>query len=1126
MSAPPTASTRRSAGGFALVATLLMMVLLAGIALAMLSLATVELRRTHETAHEERARANARLALTMAIGQLQLAMGPDTRVSASSSLVDLGGQKHWTGVWNTLAPDGKPWIIRDPETGGLVDRRVSQNYKRADEVMQWLVSGELLTGQKTVTLVGPSSVAIPETQGVQVPTLEILTENHRGKLAWWTGDLAQRANLAAKGSDDQTPAPELLSHAPALPAESRNRIASDATIAAQTGDPQWAKTHFHDFTAHSESLLIDVSRGGFKKDLGVYLRSSGMDEPTGLSDTDRLAGPANEQDAVSQGVSWERNPLSKSAPRFGLLRHWAALANADDCAILPETIHAPQHSQEAPCNFQPVKLEAATQVSLQPILIEASEFHAFSWHMNATEPDHRHHLRKHLYPRIVLWNPYPVALTTRPMMVLLQTNGRHEFWIDGYFPGAKGKKDFPVHSPWIAFDGGRSRDFVPADGSIFSSPGFKDPHMGSHYYQLAATRFGPGECQVFTPARAANYQNGIRQDGGEFNLAANLLTPSQAPHPERCLTISSLPGQPGFDFIPTGITMKSTAAYFALFGMQGLQNPADDLRVILKGMGDEKAVDVEAFDRLPQIALVSGSLQYGAGREPVPAWAGPLQIAIEETTNNPPRLIPDGRNRQGLRLRSGSSPTAVCEAVFANWNPRAAYSIRSPRERFRPAEGYDGPIDTPSGFGIYERFLPTGKSDWSDDFPREKDGKYHSAPLRRGDPTKPVILFDLPRKGVGVLSMGHLQHVKISDLVWHPSRAIGNSLADPRIKLTSTVPDQLPHAGFTLSHIGQSPGAAAPDTWAAAARSILLDLPGESGELIYDVSYEVNHSLWDRYFISGTDAASVAEFATDPLTHPLTNSRLELSGSGDVEETIDTLNDFHRAASGLTISGGFNVNSISVDAWASVLAGNRRITPSGAMTSFSRIVSDDESLCLSDEQIRRLATAVVVEVKLRGPFLGMSDFVNRRLAADATGRCGALEAAIQAAGLNAELTERFPLRDDQAPMPPLQIPEPLDIDPALKPKSTTWGTEKFITQGDILQTLGDSLVARSDTFVIRAYGESADRSGKPKSRAWCEAVIQRVAEPVTSDSTQQKRNADFGRRFRQIRFRWLSPDEI
>ncbi len=1113
--------SHHSTAGFSLVATLLGIALLAGVVLAMVTLATIELRKTARNSHQEIARANARLALTLAIGQLQLAMGPDTRVSASSSLVMSEGHTHWTGVWNTQAPDGKPWVTRDSETGGLTDRRVSQDYDRAAEVMQWLVSGDPLTEEAPVILVGPGSVAHPETQGVEVPALNITTGNQRGKLAWWTGDLGQRANLTSAGREDQSPAPELIGNAPPLPPGSRDRLISEATLALQTGNPLWAKSHFHDYTVHSEGLLIDVRTGGLRKDLGIYLRSSGVvdsaGDSAGLSDGDRLTGPTNEQDSTAASLAWDSNPFRKSAPRFGVLRHWAGLAAAGESTISPETIKRTSGLSEAPSNLQPAKLDGAKSSSLQPILVEASEFHAFSWYKKAGDATHRHHLRKHLYPRITLWNPYAVPLTTRPMMVLLQTNGRLDFWIDGYFPGAKGKPNLPVHSPWVAFEGGRSRDFVPADHSIFTSAGFKDPHMGSHYYQLAATRFGPGECLVFTPERAADYQNGIKQDGGEFDLSANLLTATQAPRPERCLTISNAPGQPGFDFVPTGISMKSAAPFFALFGMGGLQNPADDLRVILKDMGDATGVDVETFDRFPQIALISGSLQYGAGRESVASWAGPLQIAIEETTDGPPRLTPDGKTRQGLRLRSGNSPTAAREAVFANWNPRAAYSIRSPRERFRPAEGHAGLKDAASGFGIYERFLPTANASWSENFPVEKGGSYHAAPLGHGKQTTPNILFDVPRKGTGVLSMGHLQHAKTSDLVWHPSRAIGNSLADPRTGLTVTVPEKLKHGGFTDSHIGQSGGC----SWASAARDILLALPDAGEELLYDLTYEANHTLWDRYFISSIDAARVTEFAKDPLKHPLTNSRLELSGSGGTEETLAALNDFHQAASRLTVSGAFNVNSVSVDAWAAVLAGNRRIIPAGAVTSFPRISGNAESADLSDEQVRRLATAIVAEVKLRGPFLGMSDFVNRRLADDATGRCGALEAAIQAAGLNAELTEKFPLLDNDPPARPPEIPEPLEIDSALKPSSTAWGTEKFITQGDILQVLGDSLVARSDTFVIRAYGESADGS-----RAWCEAVIQRVPEPVTPVPIDQDGHVDFGRLFKQIRFRWLSPAEI
>lgn len=64
------------------------------------------------------------------------------------------------------------------------------------------------------------------------------------------------------------------------------------------------------------------------------------------------------------------------------------------------------------------------------------------------------------------------------------------------------------------------------------------------------------------------------------------------------------------------------------------------------------------------------------------------------------------------------------------------------------------------------------------------------------------------------------------------------------------------------------------------------------------------------------------------------------------------------------------------------------------------------------------------------------------------------------------------------------------------------GSSANLTQGDLLQALGSQLSARSDTFVIRAYGESTDPiSGEVVASARCEAVVQRIAEPVeTNDS--------------------------
>ena len=41
-----------------------------------------------------------------------------------------------------------------------------------------------------------------------------------------------------------------------------------------------------------------------------------------------------------------------------------------------------------------------------------------------------------------------------------------------------------------------------------------------------------------------------------------------------------------------------------------------------------------------------------------------------------------------------------------------------------------------------------------------------------------VVLFEVPRQEVGIPSLGYLRHLKISEFGWHPSYAIGNSLAD------------------------------------------------------------------------------------------------------------------------------------------------------------------------------------------------------------------------------------------------------------------------------------------------------------------------------------------------------------
>ena len=87
--------------GFALIATISVMVLLVMIALAMLSLSTIELRASQNGQAMAEARANARLGLLMALGELQKTMGPDQRVSAPAQLAHQDAPRGLTGVWRS-----------------------------------------------------------------------------------------------------------------------------------------------------------------------------------------------------------------------------------------------------------------------------------------------------------------------------------------------------------------------------------------------------------------------------------------------------------------------------------------------------------------------------------------------------------------------------------------------------------------------------------------------------------------------------------------------------------------------------------------------------------------------------------------------------------------------------------------------------------------------------------------------------------------------------------------------------------------------------------------------------------------------------------------------------------------
>ena len=139
---------------------------------------------------------------------------------------------------------------------------------------------------------------------------------------------------------------------------------------------------------------------------------------------------------------------------------------------------------------------------------------------------------------------------------------------------------------------------------------------------------------------------------------------------------------------------------------------------------------------------------------------------------------------------------------------------------------------------------------------------------------------------------------------------------------------------------------------------------------------------------------------------------------------------FRKAAAHMMIHSPFNVNTTRVEVWEAILAshfgeevavnnGGNLGKSRGECAAISRHIPaqgnayEDTSGAreldlakwsgyrrLTQTQIRRLAEEIVVEIKARGPFQSISEFVNRRPENGALGRAGALQTAIDRSGIN------------------------------------------------------------------------------------------------------------------------------
>jgi hypothetical protein len=405
----------------------------------------------------------------------------------------------------------------------------------------------------------------------------------------------------------------------------------------------------------------------------------------------------------------------------------------------------------------------------------------------------------------------------------------------------------------------------------------------------------------------------------------------------------------------------------------------------------------------------------------------------------------------------------------------------------------------------------------------------------------------------------------------------------------------LPHTLQAIGNSYAHPSIAA-DKAAQTRTRLFSSNVGEKTQYMADHSYLANKALWDDCFFSSMSPApsSVKIFgggnrsakdaaldfffpATPAAFKPLPNRRM-VPYTANLDKTkLDALfaksADFRdgladQIAAHLLVEGPFNINSTSVEAWKIFLSSLKgkpvayldkdkalsgglaleTVTPAGTpvgqgtlsngkpFTGSTTAPSAPEQWNswreLSNDEISKLATAIVKQVKLRGPFLSLSEFVNRRL--DGSNKTLSLKGALQAALDDSSVPINTGFRSANRRFSSAELGSMNPAFPEALAGPVAYGSAAYVDQADILRNFAEQLTPRGDSFVIRAYGDSLDANGKVVARAWCEAVVQRTPEYLDPADEPHVKQADltsaankiFGRKLRLVRFRWLTPDEI
>ncbi len=1158
--------------GFALIVTLSLMILLTIIAVGLLTLSSISLRASGQGDSMQTARANARMALMMAISQLQETTGPDQRITVNADqrpkasdgkeTAAVADNRQWTGVYRSWAstertrpqPSFVSWLVSappaaDPAASPGADPRYPETAVAATSAVKMVGEGTL----------GKGSIG-----QVIAPSIRVLQPNKRSaKIAWWIGDQGTKAAIASPPPPTDVAMGVIrntLQSAPRNavetattsgskpfgtinPADNRfGRLTSWQQAELIASAPDAPRPLFHDLATFSTGLLTNVATGGFRRDLSLQL-----ERPSASAPTTPLYSVNNEV-GINLNELWAWYNAYKDIRRSGSY-NFTTSGRLDN-----KTPHLLVESSPSACAADDeFFFKQPAVISYQMIL----SFQAFPEVVNGATVNRVYIVSD---PVITLWNPLDI-----PVVIPQSSYISVKYWQLPYDIVYRVNGGPATRAPLAASLGG-STSTVEADQNYMSI------QLGTSQAEQIVLK--PGEVVKFSQSGPVLKRTGGA--GGKNSLIA-----------KKGFNYGGGFAMPLRDLNGRNIDLKPTDQFtYEAF--------ANNLTAGKTSLSGNSVTGANAHTR--HFSLTHHEVYIGPDRGELPTSLGYGNMCIDFDFGN--KRVRPGEVR-GTTQAGTKDMLAPGSRLYANNFPQV----------FRPVAGVDTrPISSAQMIALKSPFLLL-----SFDAKTEAGSQLQTRGIARFNPkahhvdfydltqeerdrlpyefkAEPMVSWvnrslDLSTDGSGFFGGGMTAQDGVNQVTTHSfPREPVVSLAAFQHSFANGFEMQRPTAGYAtinarepmqpqISHaIGNSlaPSVLAPDKTEGTL---------SGGRALADHSYLANRALWDDWFLSGIAPQSIN-------THPSTKDQRTVANdffSGKMKlptvryiatpdgdspakivsslfsGSIASDAGIRNVASYLRVDGLFNVNSTSVEAWKSVLSGLRgrpivvrdatgkeSIAPNVTNTPVANLQNSADLVAkgsgsvdirdasqwigrreLTEAEIEALAKALTWEIRKRGPFLSLADFVNRRVGSDKElAKSGAIQSALDSSDAGINTAYFAGSRSVGGAASRFSFPE-------AESGPMSQGIPGIVKQADVLTPIAPVLSVRSDSFIVRAYGEAVDATGRITASAWCEALVERdrnfidpTNRPEAAIGTVSPINAKFGRRYQIISFRWLSASEV